>query len=114
MTTTSDRTGPDRRVHELKIWPEFFDAIHRGDKTFELRRDDRGFRAGDVLHLREWDRGTKFYTGQSMWVEVTYLMSGFGLELDFVCMSIARSGVADSAQFRSAVAEAKARGDDSP
>jgi hypothetical protein len=30
--------------HELKMWPEFFKHVWSGDKTFELRVDDRGFR----------------------------------------------------------------------
>lgn len=43
-------------VHELKCWPSQFDAIERGDKTFEVRRnDDRDFAVGDVLVLRKWD-----------------------------------------------------------
>ena len=42
-------------THTLKTWPEFFDAIVAGEKTFELRRDDRGFNVGDLLQFREWD-----------------------------------------------------------
>lgn len=41
-------------IHELKTWPEFFDAIDRGEKTFEVRRDDRGFQVGDTLALQRW------------------------------------------------------------
>ena len=42
-------------IHDLKTWPQFFDAIACGVKTFELRNDDRGFQVGDVLLLREFD-----------------------------------------------------------
>ena len=38
-------------IHELKTWPEFFDAVERGEKTFEVRKDDRGFQVGDELRL---------------------------------------------------------------
>lgn len=41
--------------HVLKTWPEFFRAIVDGKKTFEVRKNDRGFQTGDVLHLREFD-----------------------------------------------------------
>lgn len=35
--------------------PEFFRAVTDGRKTFELRKDDRGFSVGDHLVLAEWD-----------------------------------------------------------
>lgn len=41
--------------HELKVWPEFFDDLENGRKTFELRKFDRDFREGDTLRLREYD-----------------------------------------------------------
>lgn len=37
--------------HVLKTLPQYWDAVQRGDKTFEVRRDDRGFQRGDVLVL---------------------------------------------------------------
>jgi hypothetical protein len=42
-------------LHELKIWPQYFDAVMTGRKNFEVRKNDRGFQAGDVVILREWD-----------------------------------------------------------
>ena len=30
-------------IHELKIFKSFADAIISGDKTFEVRHNDRGF-----------------------------------------------------------------------
>lgn len=41
--------------HELKCWPEFFQASWVGDKTFEIRRNDRGFKERDEIVLREWE-----------------------------------------------------------
>jgi uncharacterized protein YqfB (UPF0267 family) len=74
------------KIHELKCWPEFFKPILTGEKTFELRDDDRGFRAGDILHLREWTKGDG-YTGREIKVEVTYLLCGLPwLQAGYVAM----------------------------
>ena len=42
-------------THELKCWPNAFEAIRDGRKRFEWRRDDRGFEVGDVLVLKLYD-----------------------------------------------------------
>jgi len=40
--------------HDLKAWPEFFDALASRRKTFEVRKNDRDYQLGDVLLLREY------------------------------------------------------------
>ena len=75
--------------HHLKIWPEFFEPVITGDKTFELRYDDRGYRAGDVLILREWSPRSD-YTGREIRKKVTYLLGGMGLEKNYVCMALGK------------------------
>lgn len=42
-------------THKLKSWPESFRAAASGRKRFEVRRDDRNFRPGDIVELLEWD-----------------------------------------------------------
>ena len=42
------------KFHELKAWPDCFQAVVNGQKKFEVRRDDRGFEEGDIVHLREF------------------------------------------------------------
>ena len=37
--------------HTVKCWPNYWDAIERGEKTFEVRLDDRGYQKGDILSL---------------------------------------------------------------
>jgi hypothetical protein len=51
----------ERMKHILKIEPPFFQAVVDGLKTFEIRKDDRGFQAGDDLTLREFDPAYKGY-----------------------------------------------------
>lgn len=43
------------RVHKLKTWPTYWDAIESGEKTFEVRRNDRGFQTGDIVELMRCD-----------------------------------------------------------
>ncbi|WP_461213856.1 DUF3850 domain-containing protein [Lacticaseibacillus sp. GG6-2] len=57
--------------HHLKIAPEFFDAQIRGNKNFEIRKNDRNYHTGDYLTLREWDGEN--YTGRWLQVYVTYI-----------------------------------------
>lgn len=77
-------------THDLKCWPEPFQAIVDGDKRFEFRKDDRGYAIGDILRLREWGPDTKDYTGWSVLREVTYIAAGgFGIPPGYCVMSIA-------------------------
>lgn len=82
-----------KRTHDLKTWPEFFDPVFSGLKSFELRKDDRGYVEGDYLLLREWDPEIKQYTGRSCLRKILYMTraSGTGLLVeDAVCMSLGR------------------------
>lgn len=74
----------------LKTWPEYFQAIVRGEKTFEVRKDDRGFAVGDTLVLQEYDPDKKEYTGEKTSVRVTYKMDGgnFGVADGYCVLGI--------------------------
>ena len=61
-------------IHELRILPEYYDAVINGLKTFEIRKDDRGYRVGDTLRLREYDPDKAKYTNRSTRVIVHYLL----------------------------------------
>ena len=78
------------RIHELKIWPEFFEAVAAGVKTAEFRQNDRGFEVGDKLHLREWSQPSNEYSGREKFATVTHIVHGgrFGLPAGYCVMSI--------------------------
>ena len=66
-------TRIERKRHELKTIPPYFQDVLEGRKTFEVRENDRGFQEGDELWLREFVP-TKGYTGRSITKRVTYLL----------------------------------------
>lgn len=77
------------KIHELKVWPDYFFAVYAGTKRFELRRDDRGFAVMDILALREWDPETQKYTGRICNKQVGYILRDFpGLEPGYCIMSL--------------------------
>lgn len=86
--------------HELKTDPAVFAPVYTGEKTFEIRKNDRGFQVGDTLRLRE----TRFsgeemaqghpleYTGREVSVQVKYILEGpvYGLEAGWCIMAIGK------------------------
>lgn len=47
------------RTHTLKVDQEYMDALKSGEKTFEVRRDDRGFQKGDRLILARYGQNKR-------------------------------------------------------
>ena len=66
-------------VHRLKSWPEFFEPLLDGSKTFELRKNDRDYRVGDHLLLQEYEPRTDTYTGREIGRRVSYVLTGAGV-----------------------------------
>ena len=78
------------KTHILRTWPKHLEAVIRGDKTFEVRQNDRDFAVGDILDLREWDPETQEYGPRSILHHVTYILEGgqFGIEEGYVVMGL--------------------------
>ena len=62
-----------RQHHYLKTETEYYQAVERGEKKFELRKNDRDFKKYDMLYLEEVVNGVK--TGRRLPpVEVQYVL----------------------------------------
>lgn len=59
---------------DLKTWPEYFEAVLRGAKTFEVRTNDRPYAVGDVLNLHEYLPLSGSQTGRNLMVRVSYIL----------------------------------------
>ena len=75
--------------HELKTLTEYFQDICSRSKTFELRKNDRDYKVGDILILNEFN-GTEL-TGNKVKRTVIYILDNveqYGLMKGFVIMGI--------------------------
>jgi hypothetical protein len=66
-------SNKQNNIIEKKVWPEYFQKVLAGDKTYELRLADFECNPGDTLILKEWDPKTKEYTGREIKKQVTYV-----------------------------------------
>ncbi len=66
-----------------KIWPEAFEAVLNGSKTFELRLNDFEIQPGDTLVLEEYDSKKKTYTGRRVEKVAGYIKAYKQEELPF-------------------------------
>ena len=81
-------------IHELKIEPQYYEAVRNNRKTFEIRKNDRDYREGDYLALNELTDSGEQYTGRSILVRVKYIMSDERFCRDgYVVMGFERSGI---------------------
>ena len=74
--------------HELKTRREFFNAVPDGVKTFEIRKNDRGFSPGDTVKLREIaPEPLEHYTGRACSFRIGYV-TAFSQMPGFVVFSL--------------------------
>ena len=85
-------------IHELKILPKYFQDVIEGIKTFEIRKDDRDFKIGDILLLEEYDSNKEYvdindnltnYSGRKIVKEITYILKDVdGLDSNYAILGI--------------------------
>lgn len=77
------------KIHELKLEPGYFYRTEKGDKNFEVRKNDRAFFVGDWVLLQEInDQGLR--TGRELLRKITYILPGgqFGIEPGYCVLSL--------------------------
>jgi len=81
------------RQHNLKILPEYFNAVDEGKKNFEVRVNDRNFQEGDVVTLKEFNNVDSTYSGMELTFQIGYvfhLNRALDYENDYVVFSLIR------------------------
>lgn len=88
------------REHNIKVWSEYWESLSSGEKTFEVRRDDRGYQKGDILVLEKYNREEcrheRLYSTNAkitMRRKITFILTGgqFGIEPGFVVMGLKKA-----------------------
>lgn len=87
MEQIPSETGENgQKIHKIRLGASFFEEVLSGEKSFELRKNDRGYKKGDILEMMEFKDGKN--TGRIVRVLVTYLLDDFtGLEDGFCIMA---------------------------
>ena len=77
------------KTHELKISSKYYRDVVIANKTYELRKDDRNYKVGDLLILKEYDNGS--YSGNVFNVTIKHILKNcpeYGLMDGYVILSI--------------------------
>lgn len=77
-------------IHHLKTHTDYFNQVAHGNKTFEVRKNDRNFQTFDILCLENYDGQNNQYKYGYVLAEVTYILKGgqFGIEDGYVVMGL--------------------------
>lgn len=77
----------EKKVHSVKIGKEFFEDVKNNVKTFELRKNDRNYKVGEILELHEYEAGEE--TGRTCRKLITYMLKEFtGLQNGYCILGI--------------------------
>ena len=103
-----------QKVHQIRLGASFFEDACSNIKSFELRKNDRNYKKGDILELMEFADGRN--TGRMVRKLVTYILEDYtGLEDGFCIMATAlvnKDGEAlQGADLRQICADIRANGD---
>lgn len=78
-------------MHEIKLKQDFVEAVSSGRKSFEVRKNDRGYQTGDLIRFIPLDEDGDPNCDSPLYSKlfrITYLLSGWGIEKDYVVFSI--------------------------
>ena len=76
-------------THRLKIFVKYADAIMSGAKTFEIRKNDRGYRVGDKIVFDVGEAARHPLNGEVY--RIDYILDDFeGLAQKYVALAISK------------------------
>ena len=80
-------------VHTIKIKESFADAVYEGRKNFEVRENDRGYQAGDIIKFLPITNSSVYteLTTHPLYKKkylITYVFSGLGIKEGYVVLGI--------------------------
>lgn len=76
-----------QKAHSIRLAANHFNDVASGKKPFELCKNDRRFKVGDMLEMLEFKEGKN--TGRIIQAEITYLLEGYtGLEDGYCILGI--------------------------
>ena len=77
-----------KKTHNLKTFKNHFSEVILGNKKAEVRVNDRSFKNGEFLNLKEFHLGK--YTGNEHKVKITHILNGgqYGINKKYVILSI--------------------------
>lgn len=83
-------------LHELKTEPPYFQDVKSGLKSFEVRENDRDYKLGDELLLKEYvpanveKNKAGYYTGAICHRRISYILQGgqFGIKEGTVILGL--------------------------
>jgi ParB family transcriptional regulator, chromosome partitioning protein len=77
------------KVHQVKCWNDYFEAIASGDKTFDLRKDDRNYAVDDHVVFEEFRQAVGEYTGRVTRRRIKYILRDFdGLQPGYCILGL--------------------------
>lgn len=80
-------------IHEIKLQEAFCDAVLSGNKSFEIRYNDRGYQKGDYIRfIPVTNTGLSFpHEIKKETFEITYVLDGWGLKENYVALGIKKT-----------------------
>ena len=65
----------EHKQHEIKIVASYYEDVVSGKKSFELRKNDRGYKQGDSLKMLEFKDGK--HTGRTIDADIIYMLEDY-------------------------------------
>ncbi len=77
------------KTHRIKILSEFADDVLKGQKTFEVRKNDRGYKKGDHVIFEVISRSGVVCQQHPLnyrEFEISYILGGWGIKKRYIVL----------------------------